>query len=87
MPKRSPLARRAIGSFYNAAGLLILAGLVDTKTGKPTRHPAELLGGLLELAEQDEATTLQWQARKRAGEAFLAERAAIGQRPSDSTDW
>ncbi len=35
---------------FNAAGLLILAGLVDTKTGKPTIDKAELLGALLSLA-------------------------------------
>lgn len=35
---------------YNSAGLLILAGLVDTKTGKPTKDKAGLLGALMSLA-------------------------------------
>jgi len=72
---------------YNAAGLLILAGLVDTKTGKPTRHPAEILGGFLELAQGSEVSEFRRQAWKRAGEAILTERRAIGQRPSDTADW
>ena len=33
-----------------SAGLLGLAGLLDTQSGKPTRDPAELLGALIELA-------------------------------------
>ena len=36
---------------YQSAGLLILAGLVDTKTGKPTLDRGELLGALLGLAK------------------------------------
>jgi len=35
----------------NSAGLLILAGLVDTKTGKPVIDKGELLGALLGLAK------------------------------------
>lgn len=33
-----------------SAGLLGLAGLVDTETGKPTIEPSELLGALIGLA-------------------------------------
>lgn len=57
---------------YNAAGLLILAGLVDTKTGKPTIDKNELLGALVGLAkvpESDQRRT-EW---KKAGAAILAE--------------
>jgi hypothetical protein len=57
---------------YNAAGLLILAGLVDTKTGKPTIDKNELLGALVGLAkvpETDQRRT-EW---KKAGAAILAE--------------
>lgn len=36
---------------YNVAGLLILAGLVDTKTGKPKISRSELLGGLMALKD------------------------------------
>ena len=56
----------------NAAGLLILAGLVDTKTGKPTIDKDELLGALLGLANvpKEDQRRSEW---KRAGAAVLAE--------------
>lgn len=56
----------------NSAGLLILAGLVDTKTGKPTIDKAELLGALLGLAKvpQDDTRRLEW---KKAGVVKLAD--------------
>lgn len=56
---------------YNAAGLLILAGLVDTKTGKPTRDRGELLGALASLADAnvDDAKRAAWKAK---GDALLA---------------
>ena len=59
---------------YKAAGLLILAGLVDSATGKPLRDRGELLGALLDIAERkrDEETVREW---KRAGDARLDERA------------
>jgi hypothetical protein len=59
---------------YESAGLLILAGLVDTKTGKPTVNLAELLGALVGLAKvsADDPRRSEW---KRAGESLLAERA------------
>ena len=55
----------------NSAGLLILAGLVDSKTGKPTLDKGELLGALLGLAKvpEDDARRTDW---KRAGDALLA---------------
>ena len=58
---------------YNSAGLLILAGLVDTRTGRPVSDRGELLGALLELAQvpQDELRRKGW---KRAGDALLAEK-------------
>ena len=58
---------------YQSAGLLILAGLVDTKTGNPTLDRGELLGALLGLAKvpSDDARRSDW---KRAGDALLAER-------------
>jgi len=58
---------------YNAAGLMILAGLVDSKTGMPILDRGELLGALMELsrvAPEDERKA-QW---KRKGDALLAER-------------
>lgn len=56
----------------NSAGLLILAGLVDTKTGKPTIDKAELLGALLGLSKVPESDPrrLEW---KKAGAASLGE--------------
>ena len=58
---------------YQSAGLLILSGLVDTKTGKPVLDRGELLGALMELATAsnvDEAKRMAW---KRSGDAKLAE--------------
>lgn len=56
---------------YNAAGLLILSGLVDSKTGKPTRDRGELLGALASLADAqvDDAKKKAWKAK---GDALLA---------------
>lgn len=56
---------------YNAAGLLILAGLVDTKTGAPKGDRAELLGALCGLSKvpPDDHRRSEW---KRAGDALLA---------------
>ena len=58
---------------YQSAGLLILAGLVDTKTGKPTLDRGELLGALLGLAKvpADDVRRSDW---KRAGDALLADK-------------
>ena len=55
---------------YLSAGLLILAGLVDTKTGQPTRDRGELLGALVALAHTP-ATATQRAAWKRTGDALL----------------
>ena len=59
----------------NSAGLLILAGLVDTKSGKLTIDKAELLGALLGLAKvpAEDPRRKEW---KRAGDLMLAEQAA-----------
>ncbi len=56
----------------NSAGLLILAGLVDTKTGQPAIDKGELLGALLGLAKvpAEDPRRLEW---KRAGDSMLAE--------------
>jgi hypothetical protein len=60
---------------YQAAGLLAMAGLVDRKTGKPTRDRGELLGALLALAKSniDEAKRSEW---KRAGDEALSKTGA-----------
>ena len=59
----------------NSAGLLILAGLVDTKSGQPTIDKAELLGALLGLAKvpAEDPRRKEW---KRAGDSMLAEQSA-----------
>jgi hypothetical protein len=52
---------------------MILAGLVDSKTGMPILDRGELLGALMELsrvAPEDERKA-QW---KRNGDALLAEK-------------
>lgn len=52
---------------YNSAGLLIMAGLVDTESGKPMMDRAELLGALMGLAKvpSDDNRRAEW---KRAGD-------------------
>lgn len=58
---------------YQSAGLLIMAGLVDTKTGQPTLDRGELLGALMGLAKvpEDDTRRTEW---KRAGDAMMVER-------------
>ncbi|MGL4333726.1 MAG: conjugal transfer protein TraD, partial [Lactococcus garvieae] len=48
---------------YQSAGLLILAGLVETRTGKPIDDPAALLGALISLnaVPRDHPKWLEWQ--------------------------
>jgi hypothetical protein len=57
---------------FNSAGLLILAGLVDTKTGKPTIDKNELLGALIGLSNvpYDHEKRIEW---KKVGAAKIAE--------------
>ena len=54
----------------NSAGLLILAGLVDTKTGQPAIDKGELLGAVLGLAKvpAEDPRRKEW---KRAGDSLL----------------
>ena len=54
----------------NSAGLLILAGLVDTQSGQPTIDKAELLGALLGLAKvpAEDPRRKEW---KRVGDSLL----------------
>lgn len=65
---------------YQAAGLLILAGLVDSKTGRPTVDRGELLGALLGLAKVplDDQRRSEW---KRAGDALLATKSSTTTEP------
>ncbi|MNJ35051.1 Conjugal transfer protein TraD [compost metagenome] len=56
---------------YQSAGLMILAGLVDSTTGNPKLDRGELLGALLELANvpADDPRRTDW---KRTGDALIA---------------
>jgi hypothetical protein len=58
-------------NLIQSAGLLIKAGLVDTKTGNPTWDKAELLGALASMAkaEINDAKRQEW---KEKGVALLA---------------
>lgn len=58
---------------YQSAGLLILAGLIDTKTGTPVIDRGELLGALLGMAKipTDNQIRSEW---KRTGDALIAAR-------------
>ena len=60
---------------YQSAGLLILAGLVDTKTGIPTMDKGELLGALVSLANANTPAEkrAEWKAR---GDALMASKSA-----------
>jgi len=67
---------------YQSAGLLIMAGLVDTKTGQPTLDRGELLGALMGLAKvpEDDPRRMEW---KRAGDAMMVERQKGGSHATD----
>ena len=60
---------------YQSAGLLILAGLVDTTTGIPTMDKGELLGALVSLANANTPAEkrAEWKAR---GDALMASKSA-----------
>ena len=75
--EKRAVRKRRDHELYQSAGLLILAGLVDTKIGKPTIDRGELLGALLGLAQipSDDSRRRDW---KRAGDALLAERGKEG---------
>ncbi|WP_116866484.1 conjugal transfer protein TraD [Pseudomonas syringae] len=62
---------------YQAAGLLILAGLVDTRTGSPLLDRGELLGALVAIEETavTDAVRVDW---KRTGDALMASRERPG---------
>ncbi len=69
---------------------MILAGLIDTKTGKPTRDRGELLGALVSLAEAqvDDAKRAAWKAKRRCpdgreGAAMTDYGYAIDPRPAE----
>jgi len=58
-------------NLIQSAGLLILAGLVDSKTGNPIWDKGQLLGALSSMAEADinDSKQLSWKAK---GDVILA---------------
>ncbi|MBI6550115.1 conjugal transfer protein TraD [Xenorhabdus lircayensis] len=57
-------------ALYQSAGLLILAGLVDSKTGKPMDEPAALLGALVSLNDLSRDNP-KWSEWKIKGDELL----------------
>ncbi|MAS53778.1 MAG: hypothetical protein CMJ44_03965 [Pimelobacter sp.] len=68
---------------YQSAGLLILAGLVDTQTGKPTRDKGELLGALMALAESDVASEKRAEWKRRGDELLASREKPAGKKQSE----
>lgn len=59
---------------YEAAGLMGMAGLLDTKTGKLNRSRAAILGALHSLAEVDDSR--RWEGWAAKGDAIFTEHEA-----------
>ena len=57
-------------ALYQSAGLLIMAGLVDSQTGKPLDTPAALLGALASLNDLSRDNP-KWGEWSRKGEEML----------------
>ncbi|HII3673977.1 TPA: conjugal transfer protein TraD [Yersinia enterocolitica] len=57
-------------ALYQSAGLLIMAGLVDSQTGKPMDEPAKLLGALISLNELSRDNP-KWEEWKIRGQELL----------------
>lgn len=57
-------------ALYQSAGLLIMAGLVDSQTGKPVDERAKLLGALASLHELSRDNP-KWEEWKIKGQALL----------------
>jgi hypothetical protein len=69
--KASMLERKARNhELFLSAGLMGLAGLVDTQTGKPLWDRGALLGALVAVAKSDEQRRAQF---KQTGDALLAQ--------------
>lgn len=58
---------------YQSAGLLILAGLVDTKSGSPVFDRGELLGAFLEVKNRNVDSQVR-SAWKRSGDELISAR-------------
>ncbi|HDW3783534.1 TPA: conjugal transfer protein TraD, partial [Klebsiella pneumoniae] len=60
---------------YKTAGLMIMAGLVDSKTGKPKFSAAELVGALAGIAELPRNHP-KWQEWEKRGKELLTKDSA-----------
>ncbi|HHR6046624.1 TPA: conjugal transfer protein TraD [Providencia alcalifaciens] len=60
-------------ALYQSAGLLIMAGLVDSQTGKPMDEPAKLLGALISLNELSRDNP-KWEEWKIRGQELLKQK-------------
>lgn len=60
---------------YKAAGLMIVAGLVDSKTGKPRFNAAGLVGALAGVAELPHNHP-KWQEWEKRGKELLTKNSA-----------
>ena len=76
--------RKRNHEMFESAGLLILAGLVDSTTGTPSVDRGALLGGLLAVAKTLENGTAsdRFQEWKNTGDALLAEQKAAHKPPT-----
>ena len=68
---------------FESAGLLILADLVDTKTGTPSVDRGALLGGLMAVAKtlENGPASSRFQEWKKSGDALLAKQEAARKPP------
>lgn len=57
-------------ALYQAAGLMIVGKLVDTKTGEPFMQPDELLGALLEVAQAAQSPDKRAAWKAKGADAF-----------------
>jgi len=64
-------------ALYQSAGLLILAGLVDSQTGKPVDNTAALLGALASLNELSRDNP-KWSDWKIRGQELLNSKKSAG---------
>lgn len=66
-------------ALYQSAGLLIMAGLVDSRTGKPLDTPAALLGALASLNDLSRDNPKWGEWARKGGEMLKAGNKASGE--------
>lgn len=79
--------RKRNHEMFESAGLLILADLVDSKTGTPSVDRGALLGCLMAVAKtlKKDPTSDRFQEWKKSGDARLAEQEAAHKPPVATT--